>query len=71
MLPRFFIVLSKGRLEGVTSTPTFRAKTTGVVAAFALQVALLAVVVQNNGHASSAILSSILFILSIVSALEI
>ncbi|KAG0043667.1 Multidrug resistance-associated protein 1, partial [Gryganskiella cystojenkinii] len=71
VLPRFFIVLSKGRLEGVTSTPTFRAKTTGVVAAFALQVALLAIVTQNNSYASSAILSSVLYIVSILAALAL
>ncbi|KAI1297541.1 hypothetical protein EDD11_007103 [Mortierella claussenii] len=69
VLPRFFIVFSKGRLEGVTSTPLFLVKTTGVVAAFTLQVALFAIVVQNNGFASSALLSSVLYIVSILAAL--
>ncbi|GJJ75467.1 hypothetical protein EMPS_07825 [Entomortierella parvispora] len=66
--PRFFIVLSKGSLEGVTSTPAFRAKTTAIVAAFVLQVALLAIIVQSNVYASSAILSSVLYLLSILTA---
>ncbi len=69
VLPRFFIILPKGRLQGVTSTPLFLVKITGIAAAFALQVALLTIVVQNNGYASSALLSSVLYIVSIVSAL--
>ncbi|KAF9170512.1 hypothetical protein BGX21_008621 [Mortierella sp. AD011] len=67
--PRFFIVLSKGRLEGVISTPLFLAKTASVVAAFGLQVALLVVVIRNNSFASSAILSSVLYIVSILAAI--
>ncbi|KAG0041753.1 hypothetical protein BGZ83_001358, partial [Gryganskiella cystojenkinii] len=71
VLPRFFFVLSKGRLEGVASSPLFLVKTAGVVAAFALQIALLAIVVHDNGFASSAILSSVLYIVSILAALAL
>ncbi|KAG0203518.1 hypothetical protein BGX28_004238 [Mortierella sp. GBA30] len=71
VFPRFFIVLSKGRLEGVTSTPLFLVKITSIVAAFALQVALLAIVVQNDVFGSSAILSSVLYIVSILAALAL
>ncbi|KAG0041495.1 hypothetical protein BGZ83_001728, partial [Gryganskiella cystojenkinii] len=71
VLPRFFFVLSKGRLEGVTSTPLFLVKVAGAVTAFALQVALLATVVQDHGFASSAILSSVLYIVSILAALAL
>ncbi|KAG9319546.1 hypothetical protein KVV02_005603, partial [Mortierella alpina] len=71
VLPRFFIVLSKGRLQGVTSTPLFLVKITGIAAAFTLQVALLAIGVKNNGYASSALLSSVLYIVSILTALAL
>ncbi|KAF9557780.1 hypothetical protein EC968_007434 [Mortierella alpina] len=71
VLPRFFSVLSKGRLQGVTSTPLFLLKITGITAALALQVALLAIVVQKNGYASSALLSSVLYIVSILAALAL
>ncbi|KAF9294865.1 hypothetical protein BGZ74_011068 [Mortierella antarctica] len=47
----------------------FRAKTTAIIAAFAFQVALLAVFSQNKNHASSAILSSVLYTVSILAAL--
>ncbi|KAI1300362.1 Canalicular multispecific organic anion transporter 2 [Mortierella claussenii] len=66
--PRLFKLLRKGRLNDVSACPWFLVKIAGVVAALALQIALLAIFVQRS-YPSSAILSSVLYIVSTLAAL--
>ncbi|KAF9159839.1 hypothetical protein DFQ26_006121 [Actinomortierella ambigua] len=69
LAPRLYKVLSKGRLEGVSFTAWFSIKMACIVAALALQIALLAVVIQRPDYQTAAILSSVLYIVSISGAL--
>ncbi|KAG0228164.1 hypothetical protein BGW41_003534 [Actinomortierella wolfii] len=68
LAPRLFKVLSKGRLVGVRFTAWLAAKIFGALLALALQVAVLAVFSQRDNFPSSAILSSVLYIVSILGA---
>ena len=64
--PRLFRLLQKGPLEGVKLGFWFFVKTAFAIIALALQIALLAVLVKRD-YPLSAILSSVLYGVSIVS----
>ena len=65
--PRLATLASKGRIKNVGTTPWFLIKMVCALAALALQIALLITIVQQENYPSSAIFSSSLYIVSIVS----
>ncbi|KAF9350371.1 hypothetical protein BGX26_011435 [Mortierella sp. AD094] len=67
--PRLLQVIGKGRLEGVRTSPVLYVKMLAILAAFAVQLALLIkIVTQAEGFQSSAVLSTVLYLLSILGA---
>ncbi|KAG0242470.1 hypothetical protein BGW41_004038 [Actinomortierella wolfii] len=68
LAPRLYKVLSKGRLEGVTFSAWFMVKMLSIALALALQIALLATVIQRPDYHSAAILSSVLYVVAILAA---
>ncbi|KAG0375444.1 hypothetical protein BGX24_009076, partial [Mortierella sp. AD032] len=68
--PRLLTVVGKGHLEGVKATPVFYAKMLTVIAAFAVQLGILIQVISNNDlYGSSSILSTVVYLVGLASAL--
>ncbi|KAG0248925.1 hypothetical protein DFQ27_000519, partial [Actinomortierella ambigua] len=71
LAPRLHKVLSKGRLEDVSYTQVFVYKIIGVLVALVLQIVFLALMLRRDGYPESFILSSSMYIASIVASLAL
>ncbi|ORX98599.1 P-loop containing nucleoside triphosphate hydrolase protein [Basidiobolus meristosporus CBS 931.73] len=69
LLPRLRYIIGKGHLEGVQTNTVLYAKFLAVFAAFSVQLALLIVIVTRiEGFQTSAVLSTVFYLLSITGA---
>ncbi|KAF9997458.1 hypothetical protein BGZ80_007654 [Entomortierella chlamydospora] len=66
--PRINKVIGKGRLEGVKASPLFHLKMLLVLAAVGIQVAFLAELVSESNYLSSALLSTVLYLVGLIAA---
>lgn len=67
MVPRLHSVIGKGRLEGLRASFLYRIKTAVVLGALAIQIALLVKFLGLQSYTGSSILSTVLYIVSLVS----
>ncbi|KAG0056402.1 hypothetical protein BGZ83_005117 [Gryganskiella cystojenkinii] len=66
--PRLHKILGKGRLEGVRAGVVFYLKMLTLLATVAVQCALMAQIVSSTGYTSSSVLSTALYIASLLGA---
>ncbi|KAF9099270.1 hypothetical protein BGX27_000627 [Mortierella sp. AM989] len=68
LTPRIHKVVGKGRLVGVQASALFYFKMLLVMASVAIQAAILVKIVSNSNYQSSALMSTILYLLGLVGA---
>lgn len=67
IVPRLHSVIGKGQLEGLRAGLLYRIKVAVVLGALAIQIALLVKFVALQNYTGSSILSTVLYIVSLVS----
>jgi len=68
LAPRIHKVAGKGRLDGVSWSALFLLKLLTIVAAVGVQIGLLLLIVGEDSYRSSALLSAVIYLISMVSA---
>lgn len=71
LAPRIHKVAAKGRLDGVSWSAPFLLKLFAIVAAAGVQIGLLLLILGEDNYRSSALLSAVMYLVSMVSESEV